>query len=203
MKIVLKAFLIIFGIGLLFFIIWIIVIISAFGGFDKDYSVTELKEHYIENKNELIEIKNFINSVTPLGKNVHIEFDNDKALGIFHLSTKTETEIERSNNWDLEINSTKTDSLLDELGWTKETLITLKYKLDKAKCISVSNGEPTKIGFQRSGMGMYSFNLFEKPLPKSEYATYNDSCTYILVNNKMVLEYGGGAIGSQCFYNFK
>lgn len=174
-------------------------IISAFGGFDKDYSITDLKQHYIENKNELGEIKNYINSITPNGKNVHIEFDNDKTLAIFHLSTKTE----RSNNWDLKINSTKTDSLLNELGWTQETLITLKNKLDKANCISVSNGEPTNIGFQRSGMGMYSFNLFEKPLSKSEYSNYNDSCTYILVNDKMVLEYGGGAIGSQCFYNFE
>ncbi len=32
---------------------------------------------------------------------------------------------------------------------------------------------------------------------------YNDSCTYILLNNKLVLEYGRGAIGSQCFYNMR
>ena len=174
-------------------------IISAFGGFDKDYSITDLKQHYIENKNELAEIKKYINSITPNGKYVDIEFDNDKNLRIFHLSTETE----RSNNWDLKINSSKTDSLLIELGWTHETLITLKNKLDKANCISVSNGEPTNIGFQRSGMGIYSFNLFEKPLNKSEFSNYNDSCSYILVNDKIVLQYDGGAIGSQCFYNFK
>ena len=79
----------------------------------------------------------------------------------------------------------------------------LKDKLDKANCIGVTSGEPCNISFQRSGMGMYSFNVFDKPIPEREKAQYNDSCTYILANDKLVLEYGGGAIGSQCFYNKK
>ena len=71
--------------------------------------------------------------------------------------------------------------------------------MDKADCIQIESGEPTKIGWQRSGMGMFSYNVFDKPIPDSLKKQYNDSCTYIFYNKKLVLEYGGGAVGSQCF----
>jgi hypothetical protein len=103
----------------------------------------------------------------------------------------------------LQINTERMDSIIKPMGWTRETLKKLKDKLDDANCIQIESGEPTKIGFQRSGMGMYSFNVFDKPIQDSQKANYNDSCTYIMVNDKLVLEYGGGAIGSQCFYNKK
>lgn len=44
---------------------------------------------------------------------------------------------------------------------------------------------------------MYSLNLFDKPIPDSLKNHYNDSCTHFMENDKLVLEYGGGAIGSQ------
>ena len=103
--------------------------------------------------------------------------------------------------WDLEIKTERMDSILKPIGWTRETLKTLKDKLDNADCIQIESGEPTKIGFKRSGMGMYSFNVFDKPIPDNLIEQYNDSWTYILVNKRLALEYGGGAIGSQCFYN--
>ena len=105
--------------------------------------------------------------------------------------------------WHLKINSERMDSIIKNIGWTKETLKSIKEKLDRANCIQIESGEPAKIGFQRSGMGMYSFNVFDNPIPDSLRDHYNDSCTYILVNDRLVLEYGGGAIGPQCFYNKK
>jgi hypothetical protein len=91
------------------------------------------------------------------------------------------------------------DSVIRTIGWTQQTLKELKQKLDKANCIQIESGEPTKIGWQRSVMGMYFYNVFDKPIQDSLKSRYNDSCTYILYNDKLVLEYGGGAVGSQCF----
>ncbi|HET6225030.1 MAG TPA: hypothetical protein VFF27_02050 [Bacteroidia bacterium] len=105
--------------------------------------------------------------------------------------------------WNLKIDSERMDSILKPLGWTRETLELLKEKLDDANCIQIESGEPAKIGFKRSGMGMYFFNVFENPIPDSLKADYNDSCRYIIANDRLVLEYGGGAIGSQCFYNME
>ena len=198
-KKVVIGFLILCGFGLVIFIGYIIMIVSALGGFDKDYSLSELKENFENKKTEIYEVKSYINKIVPSNNLVHIEFDDNNTLGIFHIKVDDKFE----SNWNVEIKSGKADTLLQKLGWTTETLKILKDKLDKANCIGITSGEPCNISFQRSGMGMYSFNVFDKPIPDSLKSSYNDSCTYIMVNNKLVLEYGGGVIGSQCFYNKK
>lgn len=199
MKIFLKIFLILCGIGVVIFVGFTVMIMAAFGGFNKDYSVTELKEHYEEKKNEIYDVKNYLNKIVPPGKSVNIEFDNNNTVGIFHVGVDSSFD----SNWDVKINSEKAGTLLQKLGWTTKTLKILKEKLDKANCIGISSGEPCQINFQRSGMGRYSFNVFDKPIPDSLKTAYNDGCTYIMVNDRLVLEYGGGAIGSQCFYNLE
>jgi hypothetical protein len=206
-KKIIKAILILCGIGLVIFIGYFVVIISAFGGFDKDYSVTELKENFEKNKIEIYELKKYFNEIVPKNRYVEIEFDNDNTLTRFGIKPLDKTAGDPNGpmflEWDLQINTERMDSIIKPMGWTRETLKKLKDKLDDANCIQIESGEPTKIGFQRSGMGMYSFNVFDKPIQDSQKANYNDSCTYIMVNDKLVLEYGGGAIGSQCFYNKK
>jgi len=198
---------ILIGIGLIAYIGWWIMIISAFGGFDKDYSVTELKENFEKNKSEIYELKNYFDEIVPKNRFVEIEFKNDNTLFRFGIEALDSTAGDPNGpmflEWDLKTNTSRMDSIIRPMGWTIKTLKTLKEKLDNADCIQIESGEPTKIGFKRSGMGMYSFNIFDKPIPDSLKAHYNDSCTYILVNNRLVLEYGGGAIGRQCFYNLK
>lgn len=198
-KNILRVILIACGVGLVCLLGWIIMIIYAFGGFDKDYSVVELKQHFDAKKTEIYEVKDYINKIVPQNKKVEIEFENDNTLKIFHIIKNGKHE----THWDVGVKSNNAIALLEKLGWTTETLKTLKTKLDKANCISVASGEPCNIGFQRSGMGKYYYNIFEKPIADSLKKRYNDSCTYIMVNDKLVLEYGGGAIGGQCFYNFK
>jgi hypothetical protein len=198
---------IVIGIGVLIFIGWIIMIMSAFGGFDKDYSVSDLKENFEKNKTEIYELKQYFNEIVPKNRFVEIEFEDDNRLERFGIRALDSTAGNPNGpmflEWDLKTNTAKMDSLIQPMGWTRETLKELKEKLDNADCIQIESGEPTKIGFKRSGMGMYSFNVFDQRIPDNLIEQYNDSCTYILVNRKLVLEYGGGAIGSQCFYNLK
>lgn len=101
--------------------------------------------------------------------------------------------------WDMEYNSAKLKEMLKPLGWTGETLSFIKRLLADAKCIGITNGDVTTIAFARSGMGMYSFKLFDHDLDSGEVKTHNDGCTYIYYKKNIVLVYGGGAIGSQCF----
>ena len=177
-------------------------LISAFGGFDKDYSITELKESFKKNKTEIHELKKYYNEIVPNDKSIEIEFENDNTLGRFGIRDFNSNR-PMFLEWHLEINTERMDSILKPIGWTRETLKTLKRKLDNSDCIQIENGEPTKIGFKRSGMGMYSFNVFEQPITGDLIEQYNDSCTYISVNKRLVLEYRGGAIGGQCFYNME
>lgn len=198
---ILKWILIVAGIVFVGYIGVLLLIMSAFGAFDKDYSRQELIEHYETRAAEMLELKTYFQSIVPVHKTIRIEFTNNRELNIFHiiaLDTVTGEKV-HDNNWNLDIRSEKADSMITSLGWTQKTLKTLKEKLDKAGCISVTNSNPFNIGFQRSGMGMYFYNLFDKPIPDSLKANYNDSCTYVLYTDQVVLEYGGGAVGPQCF----
>lgn len=194
--------LILCGIGCLLTIAWVVAIVYAFGGFDKDYSVSKLQGNFEKNKKEIYELRSFYKSIVPENKFVEIEFEDKNTLGRFGIKELNQSNKKMYLEWDVEINSERTDSIISTLGWTRETLKQLKRKLDKANCIQIESGEPTKIGFQRSGFGMYSFNIFSQPIPDSLRQNYNDSCRYILVDDFLALEYGGGAIGTQCFYNF-
>lgn len=183
-------------VGLLLFVGYVIYEFSTFS-FDsgKHYSKEELIDNYKSKTKEILDLKEFINQNVPTNKSVDIEFDGNRKLFFFHV-------VENGNydsNWNLKVNSKKVDTLLKKLNWTRQTLTTVKEKLDAANCISVKSGEPCNIGFQRTGMGKYYYNLFTTPITKKMIAKYNDSCTYIYYNKKVVLEYGGGAIGTQCF----
>ncbi len=192
----LKWILIIVGSGLLIFVGYVFFVFSTFSFDDgKYYSKQDLIDNYNHKTQQIIEVKQYINSVVPPGKTVDIEFEGNKKFFIFHVVDNGTYD----SNWDLKLNSAKVDTLLNKLSWTKKTLTTLKDKLDAANCISVKSGEPCNIGFQRSGMGKYYYNIFDKAIPDNLKDKYNDSCTYILYNDKVVLEYGGGAVGPQCF----
>jgi hypothetical protein len=193
------------GIGCTFFVGYVIMIFSALGVFDKDYSVSDLKENFEENKAAIYDLKKYFNEIVPGNRFVEIEFADNNTLSRFGIKALDKAAGSPNEamflEWDLKINTERMDSIIRPLGWTRQTLKALKEKLDVANCIEIESGEPARIGFQRSGMGMYFFNVFEQPIPDSLRVQYNDSCTYILANDKLVLEYGGGVIGSQCFYN--
>lgn len=194
---ILKRILQIVGVGLLLYIGYFIYSILTFSFYEdgKFYSKQDLIDNYNQKTTQINDLKNYINKIVPANKTVDIEFDGNKKFFIFHLRDNGSYD----SNWDLKLNSKKTDTLLTKLNWTKETLKTLKEKLDAANCISIKNGQPCNIGFQRSGMGKYFYNIFDNPIPDSLKKKYNDSCTYILYTDKVSLEYGGGAVGPQCF----
>lgn len=193
-----KWILIIVGSGVLLFVGYILFVALTFSfSFDegKHYTTQDLINNYNSKSTQILELKQYINSIVPSEKSVDIEFDGNKRLAIFHVMENGTY----NSNWDLKVNSKKVDTLLNMLGWTHQTLTTLKEKLDAANCISIKNGEPCNIGFKRSGMGKYYYNIFDQPIAENLKPKYNDSCTYILYNDKTALEYGGGAIGPQCF----
>ena len=196
MKKILKwVFLSVLG-GLLLFVGYVLYEFSTFSFDDgKYYSKEDLVNNYKSKTKELLDLKEFIDKNVPTNKSVDIEFDGDKKFFFFHVDDNGIYD----NNWDLKFNSKKVDTLLAKLHWTRKTLTTIKEKLNAANCISVSSGEPCNIGFQRSGMGKYYYNLFTTPIDDKLISKYNDSCKYIFYTKNVVLEYGGGAIGPQCF----
>ena len=90
-----------------------------------------------------------------------------------------------------------------KLNWQEAKIKGIKSKLDEANCISVSkSGKVYTIGFQRSGMGKYHYKIFENWSIDEIKKKFNDGCLYKYYKENVVLEYGGGAIGMQCFEDF-
>lgn len=196
----LKGLLIFFGIILLLICGFYLFLHIAFDGIFTGpiYDKNDLIENYEARTEKIHDVKNYYKSILPDGASVTIEFGNDKELGIFHVRADSIYQ----NNWNLKIKSPKVDSLLTELNWTTKELKILKVKLDNANCISISGNNPVVIGWQRSGMGKFSYTIFDNNLEKDKIEDYNDGCTYIFYKDNIVLEYGGGTIGPQCFPDF-
>ncbi|WP_019949739.1 hypothetical protein [Hymenobacter aerophilus] len=182
-----------------FYGVMMVAVAAAFGAFDPTYTQADLIENYEARATQLRALNAYINTITPADKSVNIEFDGQRTLAIFHVRATGYN----SSNWDVKWDSPKADSLLQQLGWTRQTLTTLYDKLDEADCISIASGEPSNIGYKRSGMGKFSYNIFAQPMSDSLSRQYSSSCTYIIYKPGVVLEYGGGAIGPQCFPGYQ
>lgn len=184
--------------ALAYFSLLFLVVGSLSEVFEQEYSKQDLVENYNLKTKELAALNSYIDAITPTNTDVHIEFEGQK-LGIFHVTTGEKYD----SNWDVPLHSAKASQLLQRLGWTQQTLVTLQEKLTAANCISVESGEPCTIGYQRSGMVMYCYKLFDRPLNDSLKARYNDGCHYIFYKRNVVLEYGAGAIGGDCFEGYQ
>lgn len=136
---------------------WYIMLFARFGLFDKDYSVTELKESFEKNKSEIYELKRYFSEIVPKNRFVEIEFKDDATLGRFGITPLDSTAGDSYGpfflEWGLMTNTSRMDSIIRPMGWTRVTLKTLKEKLDNADCIRIESGEPTKIGFKKKWHG--------------------------------------------------
>ena len=196
-KYILIGFSTIMGLLMICFLYMFISIASVFGGiFERDYSINELKTEYNDKEKEIDDLIKYFNQIKPKDKNVAIEFKNDKVLERLVI-VPSDTAKKSYQGWDINVKSLYQQEFKKDLNWSEDQVDELKNRLDEANCISIEDGEPIKIGFKRYGMVMYSFNVFQKN--ETDRSLFNDGCTYILVNYKLALEYGGGAIGRQCF----
>jgi hypothetical protein len=170
-------------------------------------SKKQLRQNIDTNYQNIWHLKMLYDSLIPEGLRVYIEFkpkevffNKRESIDLWCSATDS-----AGNNhsviqeWNVELASPKLDSLLKIVGWQRSTIVIIKNALQKANCISITNGEPSEIGFARSGMGKYFYSLFSRPLTLNQITEYNDKCTYIYYKRNIVFQYGGGAAGSQCF----
>jgi hypothetical protein len=195
--------------GILLIVVILYVIVQVVGAlvlgsiWTQSYTKKDLIANYQAKKDAILSVKDYFTSIVPSRKSVEIEFTDNYTLSRLDVSSLDSatgaTIYPIFLQWNLSTSSPEVDSVLATLHWTQDTVQQLKRKLDLASCISIGSGDPCRVGFQRSGMGMYFYELFSKPIPDSLKDTYNNGCTYIIYSPTVVLEYGGGAVGPQCF----
>lgn len=161
------------------------------------------------NENSIKKLINEYSKLVPDSLTVFIEFNPKDII----LSTNKSIDLRISSSkkiknsgieldfqeWNLQYNSEVLLEQIKILGWNEKTLINIENLLENAKCKSIENGKISTVGFARSGMGKYSYKFFEQDLSEKEQAKFNDGCSYIFYERNIVLEFGGGAVGRQCF----
>ncbi len=182
-------------------------------------SEKELKENFTLNTIEIFELKRYINRVVPIGYEVYIEFKENNRIDL-RITEWNENSRRKEGlfaEWDIDpfnykkepnsdvpspgglIQTLSFEKVITTLKWNFNTFKTIKEKLLRANCISVTNGEPTQIGFKRSGMGMYFYNIFDKLINSNYQKQLDAQCNFRNFTKNILLEYYGGAIGPQCF----
>lgn len=159
------------------------------------YSKKDLMRNYDKHASEINELKRYVRSITPIGDMIDIEFKNSNEFGRFNLN--------HLSYYNIKVNSKQADSLFKKLNWSIPIIRTLKSKLDAANCISVANVDPFIIEWQRSGVGVYSYYVFDRPLNDSLKKAYTNGCNYSFYKNNVVLNYEGGTTSNLCSEEFK
>ena len=180
-----------------FLVLYIIYLFTAFGVFDKLYTRPEMVAHYDDHEAAFTQAETRIDQITGEAT-ISIEFDG-KDVEIFH----TNYQGAYHSNWphgDKEVS----DSIAGSIGLDKQSLDRIRDLIESTDCIGYTNMRNTTrtFDFRRSGFGMYSFVRFDQPIPDSLVSSYNDSCHYNLYTRQVVFEYGGGAIGPDCFGDY-
>lgn len=142
------------------------------------------------------------NALVPKDYTVYVEFT--PADSLFDIPESVDLHVtqkgkETETGHTLAYGSAELNSKLQKLGWNNQTLEKIKKLLADAGCISIENNDVTVVGFARSGLAKYGFLVFPKPLNFKEISEYNDGCHYLYHENNLVLTFGGGAIGPDCF----
>lgn len=158
-----------------------------------------MAEHYDENKSEFQDLIDYTSQSLDKEAQMQLEFEHGK-ISIFHVMGKNDSIW--SCNWDV-YSEDRIDSLMQVVGLDHDELKNTQRKLKKLGCISIEINprlsDYVDIGFRRVDMGMYSYRIYNRPLNAEEKKEYLDDPMFIPYTDKVLLMYGGGAIGPQSF----
>lgn len=164
---------------------------------DVIYDKKDLTENYDKHEKEIADFITYFKSIIPPDILVDIEINDTKNIDIFHV-IKDDINY---GGWDIDVDSSKADTIFSILNWDKSQIKILKNKLDQINCISIDNSYPVNVGFQRGGMSKFYYTIFDEPIAQNDslMKIYDSKCEYIYYRDNVALQYGSGAIGSICF----
>ncbi|RQO75548.1 hypothetical protein DBR43_09415 [Pedobacter sp. KBW06] len=175
--------------------------------------------NYKEHEKEILDAKKYFSSIMP----------NDVAFYIkFHPKDKVDFTLRQKNYWnksswlkspifdeygqyrefDIDMNSGELSLALDLINIDRKKLEKIRRYLNKANCISISKNfnfqldtasAYISIGYPTADLYGLNYIMFENSMSSKLMADINDACNYKKINNKVLVEYGGPAFGSNCF----
>ena len=183
---------------------------------------SDLIANYEKHSSEIQKLTSYFNQIVPKNFKVQIRYESSDKINL-EVYEKLNDTLDNEllfRKWNIDIDNYieepqtdyekkyhgKTNSFgltKTKLNWTNETIEKLYQKLEAVNCIGISNWKPIEIEYGYNGLGIYSYKIFKETLKEEEIEKYNDGCTNIYYKENVVLSYGGGAIGMQCFEDYK
>ena len=158
-----------------------------------------MAEHYDKHHIEMEELHSYLKSVVADSTSLLLEFDGSTPA-LFQ--EKKHGTIFATRNWDDETPEYK-QRLLLRAGLSQDEFEGIRKRLKNMGCIGIeysqSMSERLSIWFRRVDMGVYSYNIYSRPMTDEEKNEVMEHYEYIPYNDHCVFEYGGGAFGPQTF----
>lgn len=187
MKIKLKYLIITVAIGVVLYAGYRLFANLAFSGtFEKKYTRKDAVENFNRSEKEIMNLVDYFKTQLPSDRDITFglgKSSNSFNIGIALPDGKVDVNHPNVGGSNLKLNSDKSDSILSLIGWTNETAETLKSKLKKVNCLNIMSGEPIRIEYQYSGLGLHSYLIFNKPIADSMLKTYRELGDTVLRKN--------------------
>jgi len=197
MKRIKPLILILIAAGVLTTGLYFLGLLAFTGVFDKKYSREELVKEFKEHEKEFADLEAFFISKVqvPMAKRQKVSFGLGKgkkiSLDVFPTIISPAHKVIGGS--DVETGSSKLDSALQLLGWTSETLDTLRDKLSKTNCDWITTTDtPNKVILlypDQSGWGSFTYAIYDKPIADSLVTIYGAPLSNSDFGKRVVLSY--------------
>lgn len=160
-----------------------------------------MAQHYDRHADELDQLALYTRQALDDSAYLHIEFDHGQP-SLFHVQCSTDNLI--SHHWGDDAQAHR-DSLMAVVGLSDQEYREIRSRLRRLRCIGISvqnrpsDSSAVVVDYYREAMGMYSYNLFFRPLTPEEEELFRTDLMYIPYTPHVVFQYAGGAIGPQTF----
>lgn len=185
------------GIGILCLGYLVLARFVALGDVGPKHTREELQRHFVQHAHDFEELVSYFRAIAPQDGGRMIRFGSE-GEGLVDLNTyRWDQPITNSNNGlggdGLGLDSPELDSAMRELGWTKQDIVELEKKLVGTECRWIRTtevrGKPIEIYFGESGMGSFSYIVFEYALSDSLYERYGPALSETGFGKTVALHY--------------
>lgn len=193
----------------------LLIIFMFVSGCGMNESVEGFKNNYDEKSTQIIELKDYFNTIVPLNHLVRIQFNSASNIDFFVYKQieNSSKQKEIYGEWGIDLDSDKKLSnnekikdfevVKSRLNWNRDTFKYLYKYLNNANCIGICNNNPVEIEYGFMGMALLSYLVFDENLTTEQQEEYSDDCMLLFYKENIVLHFGSGATGSLCSPLFK
>lgn len=158
--------------GLVIAIFYIIGLMAFSGAFDKKYSREELTKAFLKHDKEFSDVTHFFKDNIPVNFSYSVSFgisSGDKvSLRLYPHVIDPANKIPGA--YAVTVESPEMDSLIKVLGWSKETVMSLRDRLSRTNCDwirTVGDVDRVEMYPDQSGWGSFTYIIWPSPITDS------------------------------------